>query len=273
MQYHAAHSPSEVAVCALLIRIFEVEIFLIRPRFFLSIVRPEASKNVVYRSGSQGALMQAIQLVSGLFDSNIQSLHTRALAAARGFQKAECELVDALMAVDREKTFLKLGYPSLYVYATQALNLSESVAYAVMAVARKAREVPELREAIHHRDLSVSKAKKIVSVLTAANQGEWLKKAETLSTRELEKEVARENPKEATPERASYVSAERLALSLGVSEELMKKLRRAQDQVCRSRRTSVSLEQTLEDVVAFYLWHKDPLEKSLRVVARKDFSK
>ena len=213
--------------------------------------------------------MQAIQLVSNSFGSDIQQLHSRALAAARGFQRAESELVDALIAVDREKVFQKLGYPSLFVYATQALGLSESVAYAVMAVARKAREVPALREAIHDGELSVSKAKKIVSVLTTENQGEWLKKAGTLSTRELEKEVARENPKEATRERASYVNADRLALSLGVSEALMQKLRRAQDQVCRSRRISVSLEQTLEDVVAFYLWHKDPLEKSLRVEAKK----
>lgn len=199
----------------------------------------------------------------------ITRIHTQALAAADGFRKAEAALIDALMEVEHKKVFLKLGYSSLFTYATQALRLPEGAAYNAITVARKAREIPELKTEIQ-AGLSIAKARKVVPVLAAsANPTLWLEKARTLSTRQLEKEVARENPREATPERASYVSEKRLDLRLGVSEKLMLQLRRAQDQVSRSKARAVSLEETLEVLTGFYLQRQDPLEKAKRAVAKK----
>ena len=76
-------------------------------------------------------------------------------------------------------------------------------------------------------------------------------------------------PQAAAPERSRYVSEKRLGLSLGVSEELMLKLRRAQDQVSQSLGRPATLEDTLEQMTTFYLEHKDPLEKARRVIAKK----
>src|SRR5581483_9754901 len=61
----------------------------------------------------------------------------------------------------------------------------------------------------------------------------------------------------------------RLDLRLGVDEELMLKLRRAQDQVSQSSGRPASLEDTLKEAICFYLHHKDPLERAKRVIAKK----
>lgn len=173
-------------------------------------------------------------------EEKFQIIHQQALEAAKAYRRAEAGLIEALIAVEG---------------------------------ARKAREVPRLMEAIREGSASISKAKKIVSVLTPENQEEWIEKARTLSSRKIEKEVAREDPKEAAPERASYVSEKRLALSLGVSEELMLQLRRAQDQVSQARGRAATLEETLEEMAGFFLKHKDPVEKARRVIAKKGGAK
>lgn len=71
---------------------------------------------------------------------------------------------------------------------------------------------------------------------------QWMEKAVNLTTARLEREVARENPKASTPEKATYVSESRLNLSFGVSESLLQKLRRAQDLVSRGGKESVGGE-------------------------------
>ncbi len=202
-------------------------------------------------------------------DHRFQSIHERALLAAEGFRLAEIELIDALALVHRERVFLRMGFSSLFVYATESLKLSGAVAYNSIAVMRKAEEVPELRIRIAAGTLSISQAKKIVPVLKADNQSEWLLKACTLSARNIEKEVARENPRAATPERARYISARRLDLRLGVDESLMLKLRRAQDLVSGSLQAPATLEATLEMITEFYLRHRDPVSRADRVVAKK----
>ena len=201
--------------------------------------------------------------------SKISPIHERALRAADGFRRAEAELLEALRAVEDARVFEQMGHASLFLYATQELRLTEAVAYAAIQVMRKAREVPELREKIVSGELSVSTARKIVPVLKSSNQEVWLRKATELTSRRLEKEVARENPRASTPERAKYVSGDRLDLQLGVDESLMLKLRRAQDLVSGAIQAPATLEATLEVLTEFYLRHKDPVRKAERVVAKK----
>jgi 5-methylcytosine-specific restriction endonuclease McrA len=202
-------------------------------------------------------------------NSDFQPIHQRALHAAEGFRRAEAELLEALGLVDQKKVFLALGYSSLFVYATQALKLPEAVAYNAITVMRKAQEVPELKKHIASGELSLSKARKVVAVLKPENQTAWIAKAIHLTARSLEKEVAKENPREATPEKAKYVSSERLQVNLGLQEEAMLKLRRAQDLVSGSLGKPATLEETLEVISNFYLQHKDPVQKAKRVIAKK----
>ena len=198
-----------------------------------------------------------------------RKIHQQAIDAAESYRRSESLLIDALMEVDRSRVFEKLGYSSLYQYVIQSLRLSESLAYAAITVARKAREVPELRDGIHDGSISVSKARRVVSVINPSNQEDWISKLKTLPSRKLEKEVARVNPKAATSERAHYVTEKRLALSLGVEEATLLEFRRAQDQVSRSQGRAVSLEETLAELLRFYLSRKDPVRVAERVTAKK----
>jgi hypothetical protein len=174
-----------------------------------------------------------------------------------------------LQQVDERRTYLHYGRSSLFHYAVQELHLSESVAYNLISVTRKAREVPELRNKIERGEITLTNARKIAPVLTAENQIEWLAKASVLSQRELEKEVVKIRPELSTPERAKYVTETRLKLELGISENELLKLRRAQNLLSQFNQRAISLEETLIEMTDFYLSHRDPVEKASRILAKK----
>jgi hypothetical protein len=194
--------------------------------------------------------------------------HERALTAARSYQKAEAELVLALQAVEKSREFVDLGYSSMFTYAVRELGLSESVAYSAIGVARKARVVPALHAKMAAGAISLSKAKKIASIITPDNQEIWLAKASLLTSHEIEREVARENPKLAVAEQARYVSGSRLELKLGIEEELLRDLKRAQDLVSQSEAKAASYEETLRTALAFFLRHKDPVRRAARNLSK-----
>lgn len=155
----------------------------------------------------------------------IQTLHNTALTIAGQYRSAEAALIDILQLIDEKKMFLSLGYTSLFDYSVKALKLSESNASNFITVARKSKSVPELKMAISAGDLTVSKARKITPVLTPANQAYWIELAKTLPKHKLEKEIAKLLPEVLTPERTRYVSANRIEFKMGVSEELLEKLK------------------------------------------------
>ena len=123
------------------------------------------------------AVMDSLKVSVAPLENRLRIVHERALDAAFGFRQAEAALLEALICVERERVFVKLGFSSMFTYAVEALGLSESVAYSAIAVARKACEVPALQAVISRGELSIAKAKKIVSVLNAENQEEWIEKA------------------------------------------------------------------------------------------------
>jgi hypothetical protein len=170
---------------------------------------------------------------------------------------------------NNQRVFRALGYASLFAYATQELQLTEAIAYGFIQVARKSREIPELKKAICEGDLTVSKAKRVVSVLTPKNQDTLLNMAKTLPKRQIEKEVAEINPKAAVPERTRYVTEERLELRVGLSETAMRQLKRAQDLLSSKKRRAVSLEDVLEAMTEEYLDRHDPIEKAKRAQNRE----
>jgi hypothetical protein len=186
-------------------------------------------------------------------------LHQKALSLAKEYKRIESELLEIFRQIDCQLLYRRLGYTSLYDYAMRALTLSESTACALIAVARKSLEVPELKLALDSGDLSISQARKIAPVIDADNATEWLVKASLMTNRQLEREVAQVNPRAAVRESAKYVSGERLEVKLGLSESSLKKFKRAQDLESQRTKTHCNLEKTLENVVEFYLKKNDPL--------------
>ena len=198
-----------------------------------------------------------------------EEIHSRAIEASRCYRKTEFELIELLQDVDHHRVYLQKGYSSLFQYVVQALGLSESVAYNLIAVSRKAGEVPGLKLAVQSGSITLSNARKITPLITNANQSEWLEKASTLSQRQLEKEIVKTHPRSATPEKVKYVTESRVQISLGLSEKEILKLRKAQDLLSQSSRRSVSLEEVLMELTDEYLQRHDPIEKAKRSLARK----
>ncbi len=191
-------------------------------------------------------------------------IHARALEISARYRRAEVELIEILQEAEDHRVYLLRGHSSLYAYVTDELGLSEHVAYNLITVARKARQVPELKAQIQSGAITLSNARRVASVLTPQNQDEWIPKASTLSSRQLEKEIVRVRPKEATAERASYVTPNRVKLALGLSEAEMLKLRRVQDLLSQSQKRPVSLEETIEALTAEFLNRHDPVKKAKR---------
>ena len=199
----------------------------------------------------------------------IQKIHHQALQCARRFHRAESELLSILQKVDAQKVFRHLGYASLYAYATQALKLSESSAYAFITVSRKATEIPELKSAIDQGELTVSKAKRITSVIRPENQQAWIRKASTLSQKDLEREVVKENPKQAVHVGLRPVARDRIELKVGISAQLETIIKRVQDILSQNKNRAVGLEEAMEEMTRLFLDKKDPIVKAQRISQKK----
>lgn len=196
-------------------------------------------------------------------------LHECARSRARRFMESEAALVEAVREVDRVRLFEKLRVRSTFAYCVEILKLSEDVASNVCRVARKSEEVPALLAAIARGEMTVSKARQIVTVLTPGNQTEWLEKARTLSKSDLEREVAKVNPRALARERVKALAEDLYQLEVGISHDLSEKLRRAQELCCQNEKQFASLERTLEVMADFFLGAKDPVERAKRAKGRK----
>jgi hypothetical protein len=145
------------------------------------------------------------------------------------------------------------------------LGLSEDHAGNFVAIAKKSAEVPTLLTEIQSGRVSVSNARTLLPILTPENQEKWLSSACVLSKRQLQKEIARALPRQAPVEESMrYVSAERLQLKCGVSEELSNQIRRVQDLESSRQGKAVNIEGAIEAAVDNYLDRHDPLEKAKR---------
>jgi hypothetical protein len=197
------------------------------------------------------------------------AIHQRAVMASADFRRSESSLMSALEDVEKNKVHLILGYTSLFQYAVRELNLSENVAYTMITVIRKAKEVPELKTQLSEGKIHLGHAKRIAAVITPENSTEWFDKASSLTQRQLEKEVVKVRPLSAVQERASYVAENRIKLEVGLSESQMLRLRKAQDLVCQSTAKHASIEDTLVALTEFYLKHRDPVAKATRITVKK----
>ena len=197
-----------------------------------------------------------------------QQIHAKSLEVADRYKKSVFELIEILQTLDAHKTFREYECSSLYDYSIKRLGLSEDVAYNYIAVARKAIEVPALKKEIQDNRITMSKARKIIPVLTEKNKSEWLGLASTLTSKDLQQKVAEANPKKAVNERLTYVTGKRLKLELGVSGEFETKLKRVQDLVSNSKRSAASYEDALEAALDLFLEKRDPAQKARRFAAK-----
>jgi hypothetical protein len=219
--------------------------------------------------------------------NEINTLDAQAIKVARNYKKREQELLALIIEIDKKKIFYQLGYNSLFSYLTDRLELTPAATYAFINVARKSHEIPELKEHVTSGKLSIYKAQRITPVITSKNSKTWLTLAQSVIHRKLEREVALAAPRQAVPEKTKYLSLDqelsekvvikrespRLALQMGVSEKLMLKIRRAQDLESQRNKKSLSLEETLEQILDVYLDKRDPLKRAQRQLVKGKLQK
>lgn len=199
------------------------------------------------------------------------SLHQRAISLSTQHKQIEFEILEILEKIEGSKLYQKLGYGSLFTYVVGALGFSESVAYSFILVMRKARSVPVLKEAFKNQTLTVSKVRRVVPILNLENAIDLIEFARTHTNREIEREVARLNPKRVSQESTErYLTEDVLEIRLCVSKKAYENFKRAQDLESQRTGKASTLPETLAVALEFYLKHKDPVQKAARVSARTE---
>jgi hypothetical protein len=134
-------------------------------------------------------------------------------------------------------------------------------------VARKSREIPELRCAIEEKTLSVPKASRLVSGLTAENANELITFAKTHTTRELERELARRNPEHQRRDRVRFVDGESVEIRICLSKSVNLKLERVMALVAQKGKKA-DFATVLDAALDEYIKHHDPVVKARRAQDR-----
>ena len=199
----------------------------------------------------------------------IQKIHERALQVSSNHRQSEIELISLLQEMDKCRGYLYFEANSLFDYANRILQLSEATSSNLINVARKSIEVPALKEAIENGALSVSKARKIIPVLTIENQNAWIMLATQNTTREIERAVAKEKPELAVKESARFITEDRLELTFGISDVNYKKLKRVCDLESQRTAKPINQESAIAAALEAYLEKFDPIRAAERSAKRK----
>lgn len=195
-------------------------------------------------------------------------IHDHALELSQTYGRVERELVEALIAVEAERVHQRLGCPSLFVYATQKLRLSESVAFALITVARKARQVPKLREAIADGRISPSKASRVAAHISDESADELIEFARTHTSREIDFEIARRHPSARGRDRVKPVSEDQVQITITVSKAAYEDLLRAQSLLAQRGRES-TMSDVVTEAASLLVNAWDPVKKAERAEKRR----
>ncbi len=135
-----------------------------------------------------------------------QILDAKVKQLAKTLLHTEGLVLTTLMEMSRARVFAELNYSGVFDYCLRALGMSKEQSYYFKKVAEVSVQVPELKTAIVHGELSLSSARRIAPILNAANQAEWIGKAKELKQSELEKAVSEVNPQAHPRERIKPVA-------------------------------------------------------------------
>ncbi len=199
---------------------------------------------------------------------SVTEIHGEAVRLAKLFSQTNVALIEILQKVIQKNVFVELGYSSLFNYCTDALKLSHDTAYSLWKIAAKGLEVPELKERIARGTISISNARKIVPHITRENSEVWLEKAQTLSQRELEKEIVKENPAAKVRETIKPVAEGLSSIQILLNEKAEKLWRHAKELQMQEAQSAVSNLELQIALLENFIESKDPVRKAQRAAAR-----
>src|SRR5512144_1043188 len=112
-----------------------------------------------------------------------------------GSRHTEAALVAHIGEVDSRRLYVRQATPSMFVYCTERLHLSEAEACLRIAAARASRQHPVLLEMLADGRLHLSAIAKIAPLLTPGNREALLRRATHKTKREIDELVAELAPR------------------------------------------------------------------------------
>ena len=197
-----------------------------------------------------------------------EELHLRAINTAKEYRRFEAALISIFQEIEKHRTFERYEMPSLFMYSTKILGLSEATTCMLTSVMRAANKVPELKAAVEEGKITLSNARRIAPVLNSSNKSEWLPKAAELPLRKLELELAKSFPEKPAPTRITPKSKILCRLEVDLPHETLDKLKRAQDILSQKKQADFDTTQTLNALLDEFLERHDPVEKAKRAETR-----
>lgn len=200
----------------------------------------------------------------------IRDLIDRALTIAKEFRQKETELIAVLQELDASKAYRATGYNSLFQFCVESLELTEHQAYQYITVSRKCTEVPELMVALEDRRITVSKARKLSSVIDPINQKDWIDLAYTQSQKDLESAVRKQCPLPPVRDHLQILSANEVKLQATLDSDTAKMMERVMELVSEKlpRGEGNSINQSLNAMAREYLKKHDPVLKAQKALGR-----
>lgn len=109
-------------------------------------------------------------------------------------------LLAHLAEYDSRQLCVKKWHSDLFGYCIRTLRFEEGDAFRRIRAARVVRKWPEVIDKVEGGLLHLSALVSLAPILTNENRGEWFKRAEGKTRREIEALIAREHPGEARPD-------------------------------------------------------------------------
>jgi hypothetical protein len=136
-------------------------------------------------------MMNSRTVVESLSSSDLLSATRELVQTSRG---VEAELLLHLGEIDERKLYLDRAFPSMFAFCVGEYGFSEGAAYNRIMVARAARRMPLILEAVRSGQVHLAGLRVLAPHLTTENQRTVLAEAAGKSKREIEELVARLSP-------------------------------------------------------------------------------
>ena len=200
----------------------------------------------------------------------IHQLDVSAKQLAKNYLFTEGQLLEILVAMEKENAFIKLNYQGVYSYCIDALKLSEAQSYYFKTVEKASIRVPALKEAVTSGEISLSKARRIAPVISNDNHEEWITKAKTLSQKDLEKEVTVVNPSaKPVKDKITPVSRENSYLKVTIDGETDEDIQMLQNLLAQRLGRPVTLAETIKWALNMAREKVDPEIKAKKSLERQ----
>jgi hypothetical protein len=129
-----------------------------------------------------------------------ESIHIALRRARSAHASAEHDLAVLLCRLHASRLYAERGHSSVVQYAEVELDLTPRHTMELVAIGRKLPKLPALAAAFATGQLGWTKARELIKVATAETDEEWVARARTTTSRDLEALVAHTRPGEKPPD-------------------------------------------------------------------------